>query len=197
MKIFVTTHTSGVGGFITAVTGSTGDYDLTLDDGTTVEGYDETAGSFSTDAPLPGDLFIYGEDGSGRLLASADQDVVPAKTASKFFRFKDVTLPTLASSDPAHEETDVAIDANVDLTFSKAMAIADSDGIVLSDTATSTPVASAVSVSGTVVTINPTGNLTNSTEYKVVVSAAALDDLAGNSFAGIASGALTFTTIAA
>jgi hypothetical protein len=197
MKFFNTTHLAGVGEFITAVSGSTGDYDLTLADGTVVEGYDETAGTFSTAAPVVGDLFLYGTDGAGRLLASADQDVIPAVSAAAFMRQKDNKEVLLVTSVPAHEAVDVAIDANVVLNFNTTVLIADSDGIVLSDTGTSTPVAGAVSVLNNVVTINPTGNLTNEEEYQVVIASDAITNLNGDEFAGVVAGALTFTCIAA
>ena len=49
----------------------------------------------------------------------------------------------------------------------------------------------------TAITINPSSDLSNSTEYYVLVDATAFDDAAGNSYAGISSTTeLSFTTVA-
>ena len=49
---------------------------------------------------------------------------------------------------------------------------------------------------GTQITINPSSNLSGSTEYYVLIDASAFDDSAGNSYAGISSTtALSFTTV--
>ncbi|MFM2234133.1 MAG: hypothetical protein RLZZ240_717 [Actinomycetota bacterium] len=50
----------------------------------------------------------------------------------------------------------------------------------------------------TTITVNPTANLLNSTEYYVLIAATAFDDAAGNSYAGIADKeVLKFATAAA
>ena len=54
---------------------------------------------------------------------------------------------------------------------------------------------SQVTVSGTTLTINPTANLATSKQYAVQIDATAIDDLAGNSYAGITDNTTwSFTT---
>jgi hypothetical protein len=78
----------GSGDFIASVSGSTTDYDLTLDDGTVIEEYDETAGTFDTTAPQAGDLVLFGVLDGNRLIASAVRsvEVIKAAVAANFFR---------------------------------------------------------------------------------------------------------------
>ncbi|APO86207.1 hypothetical protein BSK21_03610 [Marivivens sp. JLT3646] len=104
----------------------------------------------------------------------------------------DITPPTLSSSSPSDDATGVAINSNIDLTFSEAVdtetgtifikKVFDGSTVESFDVATS----SAISGSGTtIITINPTSDLTGSTAYYVEIASTALDDAAGNSFAGI------------
>lgn len=111
----------------------------------------------------------------------------------------DATAPTLSSSSPSDDATGVAVDANIELTFSENIA-AGTGNITLydsSDTAIEAfDVTTAdVTISGAKATINPSSNLSSSTTYYVQVDATAIDDAAGNSFAGISDKTtLNFTT---
>jgi hypothetical protein len=192
MKNFVSRHLAGVGNYIASVSGSTGDYDLTLVDGTVYEGYDETANSFGTAAPGRGDLCLFGTDGATRRIGSADVDVLPLEIANQFLRIKDTSAPTAVLS-PLDEAEDVAITANITLTFNKDVSIATAASIVLADVATSTPVDCTNSVSGHVVTINPDASLTNEEVYDITILADAIADMAGNLYAGSVT---TFTCVA-
>jgi len=110
---------------------------------------------------------------------------------------REFIAPTLSSSSPADNATGVAVDANIELTFSEEVdtetgtivikKVSDGSTVESFDVATST----AISGSGTTtITINPTSDLTGSTAYYIEIASTAFDDAAGNSYAGI-SGATT------
>jgi hypothetical protein len=106
----------------------------------------------------------------------------------------------LASSIPADEATGVALNTNILLTFSEAIA-AGTGNITISDGASDTrtiPVDDAqITISGTTLTINPTADLNGSSSYSVQIAATAVTDLASNSYAGITNATtLNFTTAA-
>ena len=109
----------------------------------------------------------------------------------------DTTPPTIASSVPANGATGVAVGANIVLTYSEAVQKG-SGSITLQRSGggmVTIPVSSAqVSVSGSVVTINPTADLLAGTVYTLSFSAGVFQDLAGNN-----AGSLTrsFTTAVA
>ena len=113
----------------------------------------------------------------------------------------DLTSPTLSSSVPTDDATDVAVDSNIVLNFSEAVDVESGD-IVIKKTSDDSVVEAInvigglVSGSGTTqITVNPTADLEAGVEYYVVIDATAFDDSAGNSYAGIASTtALSFTT---
>ncbi|MCY2986753.1 MAG: Ig-like domain-containing protein [Planctomycetota bacterium] len=111
--------------------------------------------------------------------------------------------PTVISLSPADNAMGVVLGTNLVITFSEPIAkgvvgtvvikkSSDNSTVETFDVATST----AVTVSGTTVTINPSVNLADGTGYYVEVAAGAFKDLSGNAFAGIA-GTTTwnFTTI--
>lgn len=115
----------------------------------------------------------------------------------------DVTAPTLVSSNPADDAAAFVATGNLTLTFSENVVLGTgSITIVNAADATDTrtiPVTDAgqVTVSGTVVTINPTADLKAGVAYYVNVPAAAVLDAAGNTYAGITGAtALNFTTVA-
>ena len=101
-----------------------------------------------------------------------------------------MVAPILSSTSPTDNATGVAAGANIVLTFNENVA-AGSGNITLkksSDNSTVQAMAvggANVSISGAVVTINPTANLASSQGYHVQVDATAIDDTSGNSFAGI------------
>jgi len=112
--------------------------------------------------------------------------------------------PTLSSSSPADDAGLIAVTSNITLTFSEAVDV-ESGNIVLykSDgTAVETfNVASSSRVTGTgsaTITINPTVNLANSTDYYLNIATTAFDDAASNSYLGITNTTtLNFTTVGA
>lgn len=122
----------------------------------------------------------------------------------------DVTAPTLTSSLPADNAGNVAVNANIVLTFSEPMVLGDTGAQIVLRKADGTAVetftsngyvfvASAggsASISGSVVTINPGADLLGGTGYYLQINALALSDEAYNYFAGIADATtLNFTTV--
>ncbi|MEP5105786.1 MAG: Ig-like domain-containing protein [Ekhidna sp.] len=108
--------------------------------------------------------------------------------------------PVLLSSSPSDNDIDIALGANVVLTFSENVVAGtgnvDIVDIVLTDDRT-------IAIGSTTiltnqVTIDPGADLSNLRDYAVQIDATALDDGAGNSYAGIADNTtLNFTTIGA
>lgn len=115
----------------------------------------------------------------------------------------DTTAPTLVSSAPADNSANVAADANIVLTLSENVQKGAGDIVIklVSDNSVVQTVdvtSAAVSVSGNVVTINPPSDLLPGTAYYVEIAPGAIEDLAGNDYAGLVGATpLNFTTEAA
>ncbi len=113
----------------------------------------------------------------------------------------DNDAPTLSSSSPSDNATEVATNANLVLTFSEAVD-AESGNITIKKTSDDSTIetidvtGAKVSGSGsTAITINPSTDLTADIDYYILIDASAFDDAAGNSYAGISSTtALNFST---
>ena len=111
------------------------------------------------------------------------------------------TAPTLSSSTPADDATNVSSTANIVLTFSENVDV-ESGNITIKktsdDSAFETIDVTSNKVTGTGTTtieINPANTFASSTEYYVLIDATAFDDTIGNSYAGISSTtALSFTS---
>ncbi len=117
----------------------------------------------------------------------------------------DTTAPTLESSSPADDAVSVAVDGNITLTFSEDIALGSAGTITLvSDTDSSDTITIDVanhdgqlSVDGNTLTVNPGSNLADDSSYHVEISAGAIEDAAGNDYAGIADATtLNFVTTA-
>lgn len=121
----------------------------------------------------------------------------------------DVTAPTISSTSPTDNATDVAITANITITFDEDVQFGTGNITLRENNAgwanlevfdVTTDIgggAGTVSISGNVLTIEPTADFTNSREYAIRIDATAIDDLASNSFAGIADDTtISFTTVA-
>jgi len=114
------------------------------------------------------------------------------------------TLPTLTSSVPGDNATNVAVDATIVLNFSENVDAESGGTIIIKKTSDNSQVESItvtdtdrVSGSGSSqITITPSSNFDNNTEYYVLISANAFDDSSSGSYAGIPSDteALSFTT---
>ncbi|BCX46311.1 hypothetical protein HAHE_02190 [Haloferula helveola] len=102
----------------------------------------------------------------------------------------DELAPVVIGNDPAIGATEVSAGVNIVVNFNEPITV-ESGNITLhptdgsGDVVISVTDASQVTVSGSTLTINPTANLATSKEYAVLIDATAIDDLAGNSFAGI------------
>ena len=115
----------------------------------------------------------------------------------------DANTPTLSSSTPTDDSSEVAVTDNIVLTFSEDL-LASTGEFHIYSTAGDTLIESIaasdakVTISGTSVTINPSNDLSDATEYYVLIDSEALTDTAGNAYVGISSTtALSFTTVAA
>ncbi len=102
----------------------------------------------------------------------------------------DTTPPTVVTLSPRADAIESSVGANLVMTFSKPVVIKTGNITLknLTDATQSTIAitdASQVSVSDTVLTINPTANLLASKKYAIRMAVTAIDDVAGNSFAGL------------
>ena len=84
MRFYRTIRMSSCGDFIASVSGSTGAYTITTDDGFVLAGYDETAGAFDTTAPVAGDLLTFGMITGQRHVTVANAEVIKAAVADVF-----------------------------------------------------------------------------------------------------------------
>jgi hypothetical protein len=113
----------------------------------------------------------------------------------------DTTPPVLIGanpSDPDDGETGVPVASNIVLRFSENV-VAGTGSFTLSngsDVRTIAVTDPQVSIAGSVVTIDPATDLVGGTAYTLTAPAGVLRDAAGNEFAGLAPGALDFTTLA-
>ncbi|NTW81978.1 MAG: Ig-like domain-containing protein [Chlorobiaceae bacterium] len=113
----------------------------------------------------------------------------------------DTTAPTVTTYSPADAATGIAIGSNIVLTFSEAIQKGTTGTIAIhSGSAGGTVVESYaaantanLSVSGNTLTINPTADLANGTQYFVTIDPGAVKDLAGNNYAGTTT--YDFTTL--
>jgi subtilisin family serine protease len=102
----------------------------------------------------------------------------------------DSVPPTVSSFTPADNATDVALAANLIINFSETIQKGTGNVVIkkLSDNSVieTIDVTSAnVTITNNQLTINPTANLVANTEYYVEVTDSAIEDLAGNGYAGI------------
>ncbi|MEZ2280071.1 MAG: FG-GAP-like repeat-containing protein, partial [Microcoleus sp.] len=115
----------------------------------------------------------------------------------------DTTPPTAATFTPADNATAVAVAADLVVTLSEAVQKGTGNIVIkkVSDNSvveTINVTAANVTVSGSSVTVNPTLDLVNGTDYYVEIAAGAIKDLAGNNYAGTTGAtAWNFTTAAA
>ena len=113
----------------------------------------------------------------------------------------DNVAPILSTLNPVDDAVDVAADTNLVLTLNENI-VAGTGNIIIYDSTDavieSIPVGDAkVTISGGVVTINPTANLALDTLHYVKIASGVLLDAAGNSYAGITNTTdWSFTTIA-
>lgn len=101
----------------------------------------------------------------------------------------DTVAPTLISQSPADKSTDVALSSNLTLTFSESIKLGTAS-LLLKNAAGSviesySPLTSTnLSVSGAVLTINPTQDLDPGNSYFLEIPSGAVTDLSGNAYTG-------------
>ena len=125
-----------------------------------------------------------------------------SSTTALSFTTGDNILPTLSSSSPADNATDVARDANIILNFSESVTV-QTGNITVKKTSDDSTVETIDVTSGLVtgtgtskITVNPSSDLFGGFEYYVLIDATSFDDSSGNSYAGISSTtALSFTVV--
>jgi len=145
---------------------------------------------------------IFNDDGTKMFIIGYAGDDVNEYTLSSAYNLFDSTNPTLSSSTPTDNATDVAIDSNIVLNFSESVDV-ESGNITIKKTSDNSVIetidVTSSNVTGTgssQITINPSNNLDKGVEYYILIAATAFDDSAGNSYAGITSTtALSFTAI--
>ncbi|MBD2583159.1 Ig-like domain-containing protein, partial [Planktothricoides raciborskii] len=114
----------------------------------------------------------------------------------------DTTPPTASSFTPADNATGVAVAANLVVNFSEAIQKGSGNIVIkkVSDNSVVETIAvtnSNVTVSGSQLTINPTNDLAQGTDYYVEIANAAIKDIAGNNYAGITGNSTwNFQTVA-
>jgi hypothetical protein len=117
------------------------------------------------------------------------------------FSGPDTTAPTVSTLSPTDGAVDVAVDSNLVVTFDEDIAAGTGNITVknLTDATEATiDIADAqVTIAGAQLTVNPTSGLLNSKDYAVQIAATAIEDLAGNAFAGISDDTTwKFSTVA-
>ena len=161
-----------------------------------------TVQSSNLTANATGDLYVRVKAVSGVSNASSAQKALETLVVGA--AAADTTAPTLSSSSPASTDRNIAVGSNIVLTFSENIARgtgsitikkhSDDTTVELFNVATS----SQITVSGAVLTIDPTVSLANSTDFYVLIEAGAITDISGNAYAGIADKeVLRFATAAA
>jgi|GEM_PF-1665638 len=168
-------------------------------------GFGTTANAFETaKAPAPSAANSVSRAAGGVDTGNNSSDFsagTPSPTAGP-----DLTPPTLASTNPVDNATNVSTTTNLVATFSETVQKGASGNVTIKKTSDNSTVqtidvtTAAVSVAGAVVTIDPPSDLASGTEYYVVIDAAAFKDNAAspNNYAGLSSTtAWSFTTAAA
>jgi plastocyanin len=114
----------------------------------------------------------------------------------------DLTTPTLQSLSPANNASGLSSSANISMDFDENIALG-TGNITINQSSDNSPVATInvaahggqLSITNDILTINPSANLADNTEYSVLMDATVIDDISGNSFTGIsASTDWSFTT---
>jgi photosystem II stability/assembly factor-like uncharacterized protein len=113
----------------------------------------------------------------------------------------DAIPPTVMTFAPVDDATNVSVSSNFVITFSENVVAGSSKSIIIRRLSDGNPFENYVlpnanvTVLGNTVTINPSGTLVNSSGYYITIEPGALEDLAGNDFAGFADNATwNFTT---
>ena len=108
---------------------------------------------------------------------------------------KDVLAPTVTSTLPANNATQVALDSNLELTFNENIKIGTGNILLKKASDDSIVETIAINITDKTLTINPTADLESYTKYYITIDATAITDMADNAFAGFADNSTwTFTS---
>ncbi|NES68515.1 MAG: hypothetical protein F6K24_26420, partial [Okeania sp. SIO2D1] len=113
----------------------------------------------------------------------------------------DITAPTATNFTPADNAADIAIAADLVIDFDENIQAGTGNIVIkqFSDNSTIITIdvtSGQVTISNNILTINPTADLAEGTEYYVEIAAGAIEDTAGNNYAGITDNSTwNFTTI--
>ena len=167
---------------------------------------------------ISGNVYTLGLDLSGTANGSETITVVPSSSTAIYdgsdnaastsqsnntvsLNSEDSSAPTLSLSSPTDGAGSVAVTSNIVLTFSETVDVESGDIVLYKADGTvvetfSLPSAKVTGTGSTTITINPTANLSSSTNYYLQIAATAFDDSASNSYAGITdTTTLNFTTV--
>ena len=103
----------------------------------------------------------------------------------------DKTAPALKGTDPKNNAVNIAVDKAIKVTFSEPIK-AGSLWIEFKNSA-GKAAAFTTSISGNVLTITPTSNLSKETMYTLIIHSGSVTDLSGNKY--VYAGSITFKTI--
>lgn len=107
----------------------------------------------------------------------------------------DSTAPTIQSISPGDGDTDIAIDAHIEITFSEAIDINSvSDNTIQLGWSGSSAIGAEVTVSGNLMTIEPSSDLEDNTEYMLTLTTG-ITDLEGNGLAATFTSSFTTENI--
>ncbi len=114
--------------------------------------------------------------------------------------FGDTTAPTLVAESPGDQANGVPVDSNVVFTFSEPIARGSGSIVIRNDAGSAVASfdaasSSALSISGSTLTIDPSANLPAGSHFTFEFASGAIKDLAGNAYAG--GSVYGFTTAAA
>lgn len=111
--------------------------------------------------------------------------------------------PTIVSLSPTDDATDVAINTDFVVTFSRDVQFAATVDIslyraddVLIQAFTEDDIDDLISISGDTLTISSLANLANGSAYYILIDNSSIEDLDSNAFLGIAEGDWSFTAVA-
>ncbi|WP_424962863.1 Ig-like domain-containing protein [Ekhidna sp.] len=103
----------------------------------------------------------------------------------------DTTAPTVVSISPGDEDTEIGIDAHIEITFSEAIDINSvSDNTIQLGWSGSSAIGAEVIVSGNLMTIEPSSDLEGNTEYTLTLTTG-ITDLEGNGLAATFTSSFT------
>lgn len=159
-------------------------------------------GSIAYPNVTPGNYYLH-------IVADAASSPAPSLVRSKQYTFPnaDTIAPTITAGTPGDDATNVSITANPTVQFSENVQFATTGTIILYDVTgatnfevfdVATDVGSGpgkVSISGNILTIEPTNDFANSNDYAIRFSGNPIEDLVGNALADVSdSTTYNFTT---